>query len=55
MASPAERPVHIAAIRFQSQARNRGTQEYRHVVTGTFYFFVHTAGTELQGERLELS
>ena len=55
MASPSERSVHITAIRFQVQARNRGTQENRHVVTGTFSFFVHSAGTVLQGEGFELS
>ena len=54
MTSPAKRSIHIAAIRFKVQARDCGAQENRHMVTGTFYFFVHSAGTDLQGERLEL-
>ena len=55
MASPAERSVHIAAIRFQIQALNGRTYKNRRVVTGTFSFFVHSTGTDLERERLKLS
>ena len=55
VASPSERSVHIAAIRFKVQARYRRAEQNRHVLTGTFSFFVHSAGAALQGERLELS
>ena len=55
MASPAERSVYIAAIHFQVQALNGRTQQNRRVVTGTFSFFVHSAGTGLESERLKLS
>ena len=55
MASPAERSVHIASIRFQVQAPNGRTYQNRRVVTGTFSFFVHSTGTDLERERLKLS
>ena len=55
MTSPAERSINVAAIRFQIQSLYSWTQQNRHVVTGTFSFFAHSAGTGLQGKVFELS
>ena len=55
MASPPERPIYVAAIRFQVQGIDCRAQQNRHVVTGTLCFFIHSAGTESEGEVFELS